>query len=190
MPEVHKADLLRWFILGQYGGIWSDFDVLYINPITESIHNNMVGVGLCQYRAIPKQPLEYLAIGFMYAEGQSGKRFFNDLFTYGRDKFWYEPNIRSRYQAFGAELLKGYLEKYGSKVNFMDPRLVYPRFQHHQIKKYWSPEPCDLSHSIGCHWYGGMPESGVNEATVTKENLSEKAKIWDICRGAYKIWNL
>ena len=33
--EVHKSDYLRYYMMHQHGGVWSDLDILYTKPITE-----------------------------------------------------------------------------------------------------------------------------------------------------------
>ena len=35
ISEVIKSDYLRYWILGNYGGLWSDMDVIYIKPISK-----------------------------------------------------------------------------------------------------------------------------------------------------------
>lgn len=33
--EVHRSDFIRLYLLSEYGGWWSDFDILYIKPMSE-----------------------------------------------------------------------------------------------------------------------------------------------------------
>ena len=40
IPEIIKSYYIRWHILGEIGGLWSDFDILYINSIENMIQNN------------------------------------------------------------------------------------------------------------------------------------------------------
>lgn len=42
-PEVIKSDYLRYHILGTDGGIWSDFDILYINSLDNTLFNPDLG---------------------------------------------------------------------------------------------------------------------------------------------------
>jgi len=35
IPEVIKSDYLRYWLLGTYGGMWSDMDVIYLKPMKE-----------------------------------------------------------------------------------------------------------------------------------------------------------
>lgn len=185
MPEVHKSDMLRWFLLGSYGGVWADIDILFIKPMpkeTELWH----GAGLCKYRAIPAQSYEFLAIGFMSSSGLAGKMFFMEIFQAGLDKYISQPK---GYQAFGAELLRSYLKTHlNDGVHYLPPSLVYPYYQHSQIKKYWSKQPLPTKDVIGYHWYAGMPLSGQIEAEVTPDNLESYAKSYVLCKEAWNIW--
>ena len=43
LTEVHKSDYLRWFLLANVGGLWSDMDIIYIdsmNNISLNINDN------------------------------------------------------------------------------------------------------------------------------------------------------
>jgi hypothetical protein len=185
MPEVHKSDLFRWWLLGAYGGVWSDFDILYVKPFPDSLLSSK-GAGLCSYRAVPNHPFDYLAIGFHTSSGP-GLDFFMGLFELGKSKI-----PQTRYQAFGAELLQEYLKKRGIQDTFQfSPELVYPYYTHTNIKRYWTTEPVQMTkRAIGCHWYAGMPESGRCEVTVTQENLWEKAGKYAICKEAVNVVEL
>jgi len=37
--EVHKSDFFRWKLLSNEGGVWSDIDILYINPMDNLLEN-------------------------------------------------------------------------------------------------------------------------------------------------------
>lgn len=182
MPEVHKSDLFRWWLLGTYGGVWSDFDILYVKPFPDPLLTSE-GAGLCSYRAIPNYPYEHLAIGFHTSSGP-GLDFFMGLFELGKSIM-----PQTEYQAFGAELLKKYLKQRGNGDTYqLLAELVYPYYTHTNIKRYWTTEPIQMTRrTIGCHWYAGMPESGRCEVTLTQENLWEKAEKYAICKEALNV---
>lgn len=182
MPEVHKSDLFRWWLLGTYGGVWSDFDILYIKPFPESLLASE-GAGLCSYRAMPNYPYEHLVIGFHTSSGP-GLAFFMGLFELGKSIM-----PQTEYQAFGAELLKKYLKQRGNGDTYqLLAELVYLYYTHTNIKRYWTTEPIQMTRrTIGCHWYAGMPESGRCEVTITQENLWEKAEKYAICKEAVNV---
>lgn len=35
IPETYKSDLLRWHLLADEGGLWSDMDILYLKPMSQ-----------------------------------------------------------------------------------------------------------------------------------------------------------
>jgi len=39
MSEVHKSDFLRWELLANDGGLWSDIDILYLRPMDDVYFN-------------------------------------------------------------------------------------------------------------------------------------------------------
>ncbi len=43
VSEVIKSDYLRYYLLGNYGGLWSDMDILYIKPINDIIIEEVYG---------------------------------------------------------------------------------------------------------------------------------------------------
>lgn len=185
LPEVHKSDLLRWFLLACYGGVWADMDILFTKPMPDL--DNWHGAGLCKYRAIPDKPYDFLSIGFNVSSDLSGRMFFQGLFNLGVTKYIQRPK---GYQAFGAELLGEFIEKHGKDhlLHYFSPQLVYPYFYHNKIKLFWSPGDLPTEGVIGYHWYAGMPLSGQIESTITPDNLSSLSRKHSICKEALKIW--
>lgn len=45
IPEVIKSDYLRYWLLGNYGGMWSDMDVIYMKPVDELFNKNLLVFG-------------------------------------------------------------------------------------------------------------------------------------------------
>jgi hypothetical protein len=186
LSEVHKSDLLRWYLLGTEGGIWSDFDILYVKGISDNIMEQWKeGAGLMSYRAVPKHPFDYLAIGFHTSSGESGRNFFMELFKLGLSKV-----PQDEYQAFGAVLLQEHLKNCNNVGAFYitPPELIYPYHTYHNILRYWQPGAVDgRSVCIGMHWYAGMQVSGKKEALVTEETIEAYSKEYAICREALDV---
>lgn len=185
IPEVHKSDLLRWYLLAYYGGIWSDFDILYIAPMPHDVIETWDGPGLCYYELpfnnIPNH--KFHAIGFLASAGISGKQFFFELFKLGISKI---PQVD--YQAFGAPLIeKEHLpawEASGHPFFFIDKNMVYPYTDGH---RYFTTNELHIQNSIGLHWYGGHPEIGKHVSSITMDNIIEKSHEYSICKEALKI---
>lgn len=186
LSEVHRSDLIRWFLLGLYGGVWSDMDILYTAPMSR-VMGYMQGIGLCRYKAILNNDTKFLAIGFMFSEGVDGYDFFSGLFHQGVDLYRNHP-YTNRYQGYGAELLRDYLAQRGyEEINWFSPKWIYPWFMGKDTGKYW--EPGEVPGSIlGYHWYAGSPQSGQCEKEVDYPDLEALGKKYSICKEAHKLW--
>lgn len=188
IPEVHKSDLLRWYLLGTQGGIWSDFDILYIAPLLNDIVKTWNGPGLCAYE-LPKGQIaryRFQAIGFLASAGKTGKEFFNQMFKKGIAKI-----PQTEYQAFGATLLeKEHLPAWEAEkkpVFYIDKALVYPYHSCHNVKVYFQPNELIHPGAVGLHWYAGHPDNGKAATSITAKNIREKAEEYSICREALRI---
>lgn len=188
IPEVHKSDLLRWYLLGQYGGIWSDFDIIYIRPLSENIIGLWDGPGLCYYE-LPfgnEKNHKFQAIGFLASASSDGQEFFTKMFQSGVKKI-----PQTEYQAFGAMLLeRDQLPAWQSQkksVFYIDKNLVYPYYSHSSVQLYFKNAPLQIQNSIGLHWYAGHPVNGRIAATITQKNIVEKAADYSICKEALKV---
>lgn len=187
LPEVHKSDLLRWYLLGTEGGIWSDMDIIYSRPITKNMEDNWRGAGLCKYEAQRNNDKEFQAIGFLTSEGPWGALFFTQLFNHGLSRIYKGMG----YQAFGADLLTDFLENWKSKARtpfYHNPDLVYFYHTCFDMKRYFEPTglPMKLA-CLGFHWYAGNPGVSKLEARITQDNIRDMAKYHVICREALKI---
>lgn len=184
IPEVHKSDLLRWYLLGTEGGIWSDFDILYIRPITEQIMENWHGAGLCRYECDPEDPRRHHAIGFLISEGSLGRLFYKQLFNFGV-KCIPMPG----YQDFGAHLLETfliYVWRIKATPFYFSPDLVYPCRHCWSFLKYFDSEFLEITdEAIGLHWYGGNIDCNAKELTITHETVHKYDMA--ICRAASRI---
>ena len=97
--EVHKSDFLRWKILSSIGGVWSDIDILYVNPMDNLLENRdelkNCELFLCPYKENGKH-----TIGFLMSSPDNV--FFKEILDLA--KINYVPN---RYQCIGSELIMG-----------------------------------------------------------------------------------
>lgn len=186
LPEVHKSDLLRWYLLGVEQGLWSDMDIIYTQPMSNVI-DCFKDAGLCRYDAIPGDTRLYQAIGFLTSEGFWGHGFFYALFVNGMRKL---KSMDTAYQAYGALLLDEFLEKWkGEPVTYIDPHRVYLHRTYKSIKRYWEPGTLKRRpETIGFHWYGGNPVSAKCEALITPDNILAKANEHAICKEISDLW--
>ena len=188
IPEVHKSDLLRWYLLGTQGGIWSDFDILYIAPLSDDIVKGWDGPGLCAYELPRGREGKHMfqAIGFLAGAGEMGKEFFYQLFKRGLAKI-----PQTSYQAFGATLLeKEHLPIWEAEklpLFYIDKALIYPYHSCRNVNIYFQPKELSSPGAIGLHWYAGHPDNGKKAVSITEKNIKEKAIEYSICRKAMEI---
>jgi hypothetical protein len=187
-PEVHKSDLFRWQMLAQYGGVWSDIDILYVKSIDDALLCELnSGPVICRYNPTRKSGIgvRHIATGFLSC-GKNGNRFFEDVFDFGLSRIQ-----NTDYQAFGPSLLKEYLEiNWNRQVYNLDPVVVYPYSILEDWKRYWEPGRCTLPEkTIGCHWYAGHPFSAEREAQICECTLEKMAGRYMICQQARQFHN-
>jgi hypothetical protein len=175
--EVHKCDFLRWKVLAEEGGVWSDIDILYVKPISDLIENveeESADIFLCNFKKSKH------AIGFlMSSENNSFFRKLSELAQANYDKtvyqcigsklidYNYHSRVRIR-KAFGKE----------TAVCFIDPASVYT-LQEAQIPMFFTPPNDELLSLIdslgiiGFHWYAGHPLSQEFESRLDESNVDQ-----------------
>ncbi len=152
--EAQRADIARWYVLYEYGGVWSDIDILYVRPL-----DRLLGAGfesaLCHH--------EDFFIGLLLASPQ--QQMFGDFYTTARDNV--RRNVDDSYQSLGSEMLR---YKYGS---FLGIQQTYPEtsivnLALQVVYPYMPTEP-DINSlfygsddrttpdTLGIHWYNGSP---------------------------------
>lgn len=154
--DIHKSDYLRWHLLRDYGGVWSDFDIYYTKPITalkENIEENKD-----KELFLPKYLENKFAIGFIIGNKEAKGL----VACCDSIEAFYSRNA---FQSIGADLLHSIEDK----LNYspLDPIGVYPTtYRHIQSHKEKIPN------SIGIHWYGG------SKYMEPLENSEQKTKEW------------
>jgi hypothetical protein len=173
--EVHKSDFLRWEILYKEGGLWSDIDIIYNNPMSnlkENIDSNAVAsIILCPYRN------NNHSVGFMLSSKD------NDFFRHIHElaKTHYNPE---KYQSIGSSLLddnfhrKRKIDAQFPKLPsmYIDEKCVYA-LNVERIPDFYIDMNTELENTIndtevvGFHWYAGHPLSQAFESKLDVENL-------------------
>jgi len=182
--EVHKSDFLRWEILYKEGGLWSDIDIIYNNPMSnlkENTDSNAVtDTILCPYQDNAH------TVGFMLSSKD------NDFFRHIHElaKTCYTPK---KYQSIGACLLndnfdsKRKIDEQFSKLSsmYIDEKCVYA-LNVERIPDFYIDMNTELeniindSEVIGLHWYAGHPLSQAFESKFDVENLDSYNNILSI----------
>ena len=164
LPEVHKSDLLRLYLLSTQGGAWSDFDVFYFKPITEinlnheETHNFSIGL----YMFPDPNGYTIYSIGLLLAT--PGPNRFSELLTFALKRL--SDNASSLYQAYGANLLEDYFMDTQIILPFMGhpkgiyniaQRTIFPVDAFRITDLYSTTSTLNLTNCLGVHWFGGHP---------------------------------
>jgi hypothetical protein len=176
--EVHKSDFLRWRLLNEYGGVWSDIDILYTKPM-QSLpencqQNSNVDTALCPLSQARKH-----TVGFLLSSKH------NDFFQYigEQARKRYNPEV---YQCMGSDLINSGFETFESlqaqfpnnNFLFLNKNCVYS-ITSNEIGLFYQEVDRNVQkklHSkstIGFHWFAGHPQSQEFENILTHSNVDE-----------------
>lgn len=168
--EVHKSDFIRWILLEKEGGVWSDFDILYTNPIDtirENVpENKYIDTCLCPYSWGGH------AIGFLMSS--SNNIFFKSVHNIAASHFnsW-------EYQGIGCAIFNNNFkttniikEKLPTcNPIFLNEICVYDIGCDSITKFFLENVPCPINDGIiGFHWYAGHPLAQQYDTIITKDN--------------------
>jgi hypothetical protein len=172
--EVHKSDFLRWRLLAEQGGVWSDIDIFYTNPVDNirenTVENSDVDVALC-----PLKPPNKHTVGFML--GSTDNAFYQYIGQLAIAN--YNPDV---YQCMGSDLINGRFETLesfgqqfpGTEFIFLDKRCVYT-ITSKTIELFY--QETNKRHNsldiIGYHWFGGHPRSQEFENTLIPATVNK-----------------
>lgn len=175
--EVHKSDFIRWIILFEFGGFWSDIDIFYSKSMYDANfnipENYNIDTGIHIY---PDHKSH--AIGFLFSS--IGNNLFRTCHHLSSHKF---KNIKDeRYQTFGADILNNNFKTMDKlKAEYpelsilnIDKKLVYTISPNEkEIGELYSEGILQESgDEVGIHWFGGHPKSKKFEKEVEEFNLS------------------
>lgn len=176
--EVHKCDFLRWKVLADEGGVWSDIDILYVKPITDLIENveeeyqQSIDVFLCCFRKSKH------AIGFLMSAGNNP--FYRKISAMAKEAY-----NKTQYQCIGSLLIDHNYhsqvkirKEFGREMNvyFIESKCVYS-LQEESIPIFFLETVNNVEHLIdtpgiiGFHWYAGHPLAQEFESNFDKSNI-------------------
>lgn len=184
LSEIHKSDLLRWKILAEYGGLWSDMDILYHAPVEKAVKGLKQPVLLC--KLINGKNQELLPIGCLYADGSEDSRaFFNKV-----HKLALKQVKANRYQSAGRFVLEKVVEDTDIDIGFIDQSSVYPMYSN-KISQVFNKMACPTTeHSIGIHWYAGNGRhSQTQMRVITPETLPKRAEKSILFQRMNNVWD-
>jgi dTDP-4-dehydrorhamnose reductase len=162
IPEVIKSDYLRYWILGYYGGLWSDMDIIYIKPIEQIFNKNLQILGnfnnidtvICYFD-------EHYPIGLLMSKPNN--QFFIEL----QNNAIKYLDI-DRYQCIGAPLMKHlFAEPYNIKEKYPNLNILimtnqcYLPYAWNKINDIFVHNlPNNFTqNTVGIHWFNGSAVS-------------------------------
>lgn len=174
--DVQKSDFLRWELLRDIGGLWSDFDIIYFKSMQELVENNLLysdkSLFLSRYN---RSGSSSFAIGFLMSE--QGNPTINKCTDFFESAF-----SKQEFQSGGSSLLKSVTVESSDDLIFMDQFCVYPII-YNELNQLFNGVCNNWDSSVGFHWYGGARvmekvELDFSESlfSVSEENIEKRFK--------------
>ena len=184
--EAYKSDFLRWFLLYNVGGFWSDTDVIFFRPLTTKVfeeHDFCITADM--------NPTIYY-IAYIYAKHKCPAA--GTIMRAALQKGNFDP---MNYQCLGNVLVqkcfpyeRSYNEVHPNlKFKLMNPAVNLPIKRVRNIEKIFEKSRAvDCSDSVGLHWFGGHPMAYKWENIITpgvsqhvNTTLCETIRSLDLC---------
>lgn len=151
IPEVHKSDLFRLWVIHEHGGLYSDFDILYTKPFPE-----FKGTLYCWH------PDGHYSVGLI--GGNKGSKVYKKLLEASRD------TDASKYQSYGSTLWGKVLN---NPKGWNIPKSLVYSYGWQDVEKLFTESAELPDDAIGIHWYGGSEVAGKWENELTPEHTTE-----------------
>lgn len=178
---VQMGDFLKWHILYERGGIFSDIDILFIKSVDKLLEQDF-DVAL-SYQLYP-------ATGFMIAKPK--QRIFEEFSKTAKDMF--DRNAWTGYQALGPEILSKRFRNFQEierdykdiKLYNLPNTIVYPYLPSHEVYElFFEGRNPTISDTVGIHWYNGsfVAREYINNFERYRNNystMSELIKEYDV----------
>jgi len=176
--EVHKSDFLRWKLLAEHGGLWSDIDILYVRSMNDLAENCEANSGL-DTLLCPLSPPNKHTVGFML--GSKDNTFYKHIHTLSLDNY-----DKESYQCMGSELINARfptIESFGKQFPqhqfiFLNRHCVYTYTSKH-IEQFYQPiteeaqKKINSQQVVGFHWFAGHPLSQEFENNFNPETNNQ-----------------
>ena len=154
--EVHKSDFLRWKLLYEVGGVWTDMDILFIKPMDEIYFNKphleKIDTVVCVNTAH--------SIGFLMSS--KNNEYFKILYQESKKEYRKEG-----YQSIGSLLCNKLFPTFESIVSKninpynLSMDVVYASDWNHVDEIFGAKYSNKITNNtIGIHWYGGSKIAG------------------------------
>lgn len=162
--EVVKSDYFRYYILQKYGGLWSDFDIIFTGSIEEKMNfnNNAIIFNCTGYHNLKNKLTSpkfiYYPIGLLMSKPES--LFFK--FVMNHCKKYYND---TEYQSIGASMFNDLFKtpddvyKIDENVKILDHTYYLP-WQCNELSEFLEKSDNILPiTNVGIHWFNGATDS-------------------------------
>lgn len=170
--EVIKSDYYRYYLLYTYGGVWSDFDILYINNIFDIIKEDLNNIIFrCQI-----ENHKYYPIGLFCSQKDS--KLFN--FILKQCENFYN---KDEYQSIGSEMwnklfpTECQIYEIDSKTKILDHEFYLPLNAEEVDDIFQNINNITFGkNTVGVHWFNGcdMAKKYQNQLDERLENFQPK----------------
>lgn len=170
MHNVHKSDILRHWLLYEFGGWWSDMDVIWLKPLHQLAIEDTYDLTVCLHR-------EHHSNGIVYAAPKSF--FYRNILTTALRAY-----NGAHYQCIGPALMNKLYPTVPSITrahpnlrvkNFELKNFMYSLDVSLDMKFYEEFVEGTLDDDVyAVHWYGGFQDSGKfkNQFDITQVGVS------------------
>ena len=149
--DVQKGDFLKWHVLHDRGGLFSDIDILYLKPLDELMKNKFDAL-VCY--------VTHAATGFLMAKPK--QKMFKDLAKLA-ESLWIR-HMWNNYQGLGPGLLSEFKSFQGLQQVYPETKLynlpmdiVYPYKPGTEVYELFFGDSINKTtkNTVGIHWYNG-----------------------------------
>jgi hypothetical protein len=151
--DVHVADAIRVLKLKEHGGIWFDFDILFLKPFWGSFSEIMQPEHTLVTMKSPTAA--HVWTGFLVAEPESP--LLCKLHARVLDIMKAKSSSEMSYQELGPFLWTAVLNEDPTGLNLIDPRYMYPYAWNETLEYFTSTDKKTRATDItvGIHWFNG-----------------------------------
>jgi len=174
LSEVHKSDYLRWFLLANIGGLWSDMDIIYIDSMNNislnTISNENTDATICYHL-----PWNH-SIGFLLSSKDN--KYYKSLWDKAKQAKYDPTNYQSAGSLLINRTMKGFKDiqdKFPDlKIRNISMNSVYSYNSFMIRTMFDSKNTSYISRgTIGLHWYAGHPKAGEYVSVINEDNYQE-----------------
>ena len=153
LSQVHRSDLLRWALLANEGGVWSDMDIAWLRPLSDLRLPDATSAVLC-YSLLP----DFLTHSIGFLASTAGAWPFTDMMQRSIE-IASSASSAEEYQMLGCQLLMKVapLGRHLPRGVYNLPiDVVYP-YSWVTIQRFLATaeQLATTPNTIGIHWYAG-----------------------------------